>query len=299
MGIRQYRFDTSLDAVLKLENPSIMDGQTALDGTYFRLYDARFKKEGQRAPDAWYAAFEITEGRLGLLGDDVKRGSDNVIDLFQLFGRYEARELLADSSGAVTFESEVSSLAWIGVLFRDNYQASVSGSGRLGGVVTLDAGLPAPGTEVAVSSDALQVHILDFVATGDGGVDLAVEEGGDQPDWKVAVALRDAGMRRRDDEEASIHDVDLELEAVVENVSFEREPGAFALQFRIPSGLVSDMAVFNGFLPPDSPVRFAGGQANLTADIELQQDDADGWLRLRSDGVKALADAAREAGLEF
>lgn len=56
------------------------------------------------------------------------------------------------------------------------------------------------------------------------------------------------------------------------------------------------MSVFNGFLPAEAPIEFAGGSADLTADIVLQRDDADGWVKLMSKGVKIMADGQSASG---
>jgi hypothetical protein len=49
-------------------------------------------------------------------------------------------------------------------------------------------------------------------------------------------------------------------------------------------------------LPPDAPIQFVSGTAELAADIILQPDDADGWLRLKSEGLRARADTQSVRG---
>jgi hypothetical protein len=56
------------------------------------------------------------------------------------------------------------------------------------------------------------------------------------------------------------------------------------------------MSTFNSLLPPDSPLHFTSGTANLAADIVLRHDDADGWLKLRSSGLHAQADTQSVTG---
>jgi hypothetical protein len=50
------------------------------------------------------------------------------------------------------------------------------------------------------------------------------------------------------------------------------------------------MSTFNSYLPPDGPLRIKGGEASLGADILLMHDDADGWVRLHSQGLDAMVD---------
>jgi hypothetical protein len=296
MGIREYRFDTDLDLALKLDNPDIMTANTCIAGSYIRLTDARLRKEGQLSPDAWEASFIIRDGDFTLFEKAAKQDGDHLVDLFTVLGRSEARQVLGNSSAAFEFESSVSSLAWIAVLLKGNYQTRVAGRGELSGTVKLVAGLPEPGTDVQVLSDDLAINFLDFWSSGDGTIDLSVTEGGVRPDWHVAIELSDARMRRQSDAVDSIQDVNLELNAHIEDVSLAETGNDFTLTLEIPSAVIADMSVFNSVLPPDHPLQFAGGSADLTADIVLQREDADGWVKLRSSGVEVVVDQQSLSG---
>jgi hypothetical protein len=61
----------------------------------------------------------------------------------------------------------------------------------------------------------------------------------------------------------------------------------FELAIKIPEAITTDMSVFNYYFPPSSPFRFASGSAVLTADIQLKQDDASGWLKLKANEMQA------------
>ena len=56
----------------------------------------------------------------------------------------------------------------------------------------------------------------------------------------------------------------------------------------MPQARVTDMRTFNSYLPPDPPMRFKGGEADLSADILLQPNDADGFVRLDSEALMSL-----------
>jgi hypothetical protein len=154
----------------------------------------------------------------------------------------------------------------------------------------LSEGLPDIGTQVTIRSDSLGVTVMDYVARGDGQVDLVVEEGGLAPDWHLTVRLDDGMMNRRGDGAGGIEDVQLLLDAVVKDVSFDPGPRAFDLRFQIPSALVPDMQLFNGYLPADSPVRFTGGTADLVLDLRLSHDDAQGFVRLFGEQIDVALD---------
>jgi hypothetical protein len=291
MGIRQYRFDTNLDTVLKLDNPDIIAGGTTISGTYIRLNEARLQKEGSEESDPWAASLVFNEGYFSLMGQAIKQNEEDFFDLIGLLEQSEAKALLGNSGAAVHFDADVSSLAWIGVLFGNSAQTGVSGSSKIKGELHMTEGLPAPGTRVDVTSEDLAVNFLEYVSRGDGRISLRVEEGGEFPDWLMSVDLSDADMKRRGEQAAYIKDVVLSLNARVEDVGFEkREDRKFSIDFKIPSARVTDMSVFNANFPPDSPIRFTGGEARLGADILLLHDDADGWVRLKSSDVKLAAD---------
>jgi hypothetical protein len=234
------------------------------------------------------------------LAAEARADGDNVLDLFRVLGDAEFRGLLADSAGLFDFEAEVSSLAWISAFLGSQYESEFHGSSTIAGSLALSAGLPAPGTDIDVRSQELVVRFLDYLGRGDGVIELQVEEGGAAPDWRFHVDLANAEMSRRGEASASLQDVDLALDALVEDVSLDGSGDKpFALNLDIGSARVSDMSVFNRYLPPDSPLRFTGGQADLAADVVLNHDDADGWLRLDSEGIELLADGqSLEADLQ-
>jgi len=289
MGLNQYRFEANLDAALRLDNPDLVNQGTAVDGTTIVLTDAHLMRDGERTPETWSASLVLNRGEFSLVSAQAKRNEDNVVDLLRLLTEREMQDIVGDSNGHLDFDATVSSLAWIGVLLGGSYRSDFSGHAIIKGTANLADGLPAPGTDVTVSSDRLAVGILDYLATGDGHISLEVVEGGDHPDWLFNAHLRDADMRRRNEAESYIEDVELKLSAVVPDVSLkpDREP-RFAMRLSIPSARVTDMSVFNSHLPPESPFRFAGGEADLAADIELQQDDADGWLHLQAEDIDGL-----------
>jgi len=291
MGLRQYRFSTDLDFALKLDNPALMTQNTKIDGSYLKLTGAHLINDQLEEGAEWYSSFVINEGELGILAENQKQGQEDVVDLFQLLGQAESKELLGSSHGSMQFESNVSSMAWISVLLGGHYQSSTGGKGSLSGELFLEGGLPAPGTAIEARSEALSVSFLDYVSNGDGKITFEVKEGGDDPDWLIEIILSDAELKRPGEPVAYIQDVDLSLKALIEDVSLEKkEKKQFVLELKIPSAHVTDMSIYNSYLPPDSPLQITGGTAQLGADIVLRHDDADGWLKLESSQLEALVD---------
>jgi hypothetical protein len=290
MGVQQYRFLTNLDAALKLSNPSVATQGTRVAGTFLALSNARLQRETDSGKP-WSASLNFNDGELSLIAAEDKARDDSIVDLIRILGNSEMKQLAGGIEGWLDFDASVSSLAWIDVLLGGAYRARFEGTSGIEGVIKLADGLPAPGTQIRANPEQLVVKILDYVSQGNGKIELEVEEGGIAPDWRMSVDLDQADLRRRSDSTAYIRDVELNLEALVKDVTFDPEQQKrFALALRIPTARVTDMSAFNSYLPPDSPARFTAGRAILGADVLLEDDDADGWVKLDSSDVRLEAD---------
>ncbi len=290
VGIRDYHFTSNLDAALKLENPAMLSERTRIGGSFIRLGDSRLANGGNVSSEPWEASLEFTHGYLGILSDEAKAGQRDFVGLLRQLGTAESRKLLGDCLGLIGFEASVSSLGWISVLLGEQHHATVQGNGTMAGEIRLAGGWPEAGTEVRVWSPSLDVGFLDYQGQGDGSIELRVVEGGETPDWRVDIALADAGLKRRGQRDVAVEDVDLSLRALVKDVSIAKRQRDYELQLNIASARVADMSVFNAYLPPDNPLQIAGGTAELTSSISLQPDAAAGWVSLVSRGLRARVD---------
>jgi hypothetical protein len=290
IGTGQYRFNTNLDVALKLDNPSLKTSPTFLTGSYIKLSGASLVREGEAESKPWHAELTIENGNFSIFDSSEKVDKEDTIDIFKMLGQADAKQTLGGSRGSLEIESSVSSLAWIGVLLNKNYNSSTSGSGTINGVLNIASGMPAEGTDIEINSDSMVMTILDYVASGEGKVVFQVEEGGEKPDWLLEVGLSDGSLKRKHESTAHIQDVDLMLRAHIEDMSFEKKNRQFALEFKIPTAHVDDMSIFNHYFPPDSPIQLSKGTADLTVDILLKHDDADGYVRLKADGMEVVID---------
>ena len=295
LGIDRYRFVADLDARLKLENPSLTTGGARVDGSYLRIDEARLQRDGAVSAQAWSAGLALPRGRLNLLGAQ-RDDEHDVVDMFRILADTQMRELLAGVDGTFDFSGDVSELAWLGLFFGEKYRTRTGGAARLEGTARLAAGRPAPGTEATIHADDLVFNFLDYASNGRGEIRLAVEEGGDNADWRIALDLRDADLRRRQDRAAFVEDVQINVEARIEDVDFDGVVPDYELAFRMPTGRVTDMAVFNRYLPPDSPLALIGGDARLASELLFEPDDADGWVRLVAEGVDLVIDGQEVRG---
>ena len=290
MGIKNYRFDTNLNAALKLNNRSASTSSTSIGGTYIKLTEAHLLRDGVKDTKPWNASFTVVDGKLSLLGADAKQQNDRLVDLLQQLGQSEGKELLGNLRGSMTFQSNISSLAWIGIFLNEEYSTGVSGAGDIRGVVNLAAGLPAPGTDIEIVSESLGVEVLDYSSHGKGKIIMRVDKGDIKPDWFLEIALRDADLKRRNDNAAYIQNVDLSLLALIEDIDLEKTGNKLSLGLKLLSATVTDMSIFSSYLPPDSPFQLTSGTASLSAEVLLQPHNAEGWVKLESSGLEMLAD---------
>jgi len=292
MGLTEYRFYSNLDAALKLNNPSTVTSNTSIAGSYIKLSDSHLSQQGGKEAQPWNASFVINDGNFSVLPEDQKQDADRLKDLLQLLGESDSKQMLANLRGFMAFESEVTSLEWIGILLNDDYHTAVGGGGQITGVIHLADGRPAPGTDVQVLSDSLAVDILDYTSHGDGRISMRVDEGDPGPDWFLEISLKDADLMRQNESEAEayIQNVDLNVTAVVEDLSLDKTENKTSLAFKILSANVTDMSIFSSYLPADAPLQFTNGTAALSADILLQKNDARGWVNLESSHLELTAD---------
>jgi len=160
----------------------------------------------------------------------------------------------------------------------------------------LQGGWPAPGTRLDVLPSTLSVSVLDYVAEGEGAVSLNLEEGGERPDAHFSVDLKDAVFRRQHEEKAFIEQVQLKLEGQIRDMTFDGPAENLALSLQIPAAKVTDMSVYNQYLPGNSPLQLLGGEADLVADIELQPETARGYVTLKTEKLRSRLDEQEISG---
>ncbi len=290
LGLRQYRFDSDLDMTLKLSNPSITDTNTSIAGSYLRLTNANFTQDGQAGREPWEAFFSVVHGDFAVFEEREKQQQKPLTDLFQGLANSEGRQVLEKLHGFMVVESEVSNLGWIGTMVDEAYHFAITGRGELQGTVQMRAGMPASGTDIEALSDNLKVRYLDYISTGEGRIGLQVVPGDSGPDWLLKLDLDNADLLRQGEKTAYVQGVKLEIAALLEDFDKGEKSKASAVTLRILSADVTDMSIYNSYLPADSPFRVVAGTASLSADIQLEPDNAVGWLKLGAVGMKMIVD---------
>ena len=179
-------------------------------------------QDQQDISKAWQAGFSIDTGTLTFVLPDEQQDTDFAA-LLKALREHKLKTLLASAGAALETRISVSDLSWINLLFSNPFQLAVSGSGEVAAKVNIDSGWLAEGTALQVQPHDLRINILDYVATGDGGVTLRVEQSGEYPDMTLDAGISNASLKRRGEEKAVVERVELNLAATAHKVSLAKD----------------------------------------------------------------------------
>jgi len=286
VSLQDYRFTTDLDLGLNINIPSFTTGQANVAGSYVRLDRARLTNSKTEKSQPWMAGLTIDEGTIELLapgGPDMDAASRRPSKIIKESG---FKAWLEQVDADLRISGQVSSLEWINVLFVNPYDMAIEGSGDLAANLHIRDGKAATDSLLKVQGEALHVNVLDYVVAGDGDMELKVEKGGEQPDLRLDIDVMDGLFRRKDEDDAFVKDVVLKLRARIMDLRLDDETRKLDdLYLQIPSAMVTDMSIYNQYLPDKSPLRLLGGTANLNSYIHLQPDSAAGYVKLNTQGM--------------
>ncbi|HBE92678.1 MAG TPA: hypothetical protein DDW55_09185, partial [Gammaproteobacteria bacterium] len=94
VGVKDFRFQTDLDMVVKVNSPSLETGVVDVTGTYFKLNDARLSREDGDV-DPWYAEIIVAKGVISLNLDEAEDGVSGVKNLAEALRSRDFKSLLA------------------------------------------------------------------------------------------------------------------------------------------------------------------------------------------------------------
>lgn len=295
-AIRGHRFRGDLDLELRVRGQAGQQTRLDIAGTSVRLDDARALDGTGAGARPWSMDIAVGRGWLDVPTTGDGAGASGFGALARTLRGQGLAGWLSSADAEADLRLAVSDLGWIGTLFRNPYGMNIAGAGEASVGLRLSAGELAEGSRLEVLPSDLAVGVLDYVARGTGDLAVTVARGGPVPVLRLDAHLDDAWLRRSSEEQPMIEQVSLLLSALASGLVSRGPDAVEELRLRIPSARVTDMRVYNAYLPAGSPFSLAGGQANVAADVRLQPGSASGFVTLESDGLTAWLDEQQVAG---
>ena len=302
IGIKDYDFKSGLEARASLNSENLKIGKFDISGTYIKIDNAIIGTE-QDPSKPWFASISIDQGSMDLNLDKHTRDQPEAQSLLDIIKQKEVKDLLSGADNNLKISGRISDLRWLNALVDTPYDFAITGSGNIDSNLVIHSGWLDVGTHLNLEPQRIGVNIMDYRAEGDGRVEFKVIKGGSQPDISLLVELNDGIFKRKEESQAFIENVHILLQAVSRNVTLKQNENLkkgvpdVDLNLKILSATVQNMNVYNQYLPPASPLRFTEGKADLSADIQLRADDAQGYVRLITRDLQAQVDEQAASGV--
>ncbi|HET7716153.1 MAG TPA: hypothetical protein VFK86_11045 [Bauldia sp.] len=254
-------------------------------GTFIELDDSRVKnRQGERS-SPWQTRFAINAGTADFRLPDDQDRKTGVVGFWSLFQNRELKSMLGDVNGRVQGSLNVSDLDWVNFLFRRPFSLSIAEPAEVEADLTVEAGRLVADSKLTMPPRKFTLAILDYVVEGTGGFALSVAKSDTPPDLQLNAGLTDASLRLEDETAAVVEDVTLNVSALAENVSPKDGGAVKTVEMTIPSAKITDMTAYNVYLPKSTPIRIVGGTAELSARLEMGEDDANGFMKMTTSRV--------------
>lgn len=292
-----YQFMSNLDLGVNIDIPSFGSGRLDISGTNIQLTDARLASQEKGKTKPWNASLSIDKGLLVLPLPDSEEDTGQFRRISHTRKETSINSLLEKADADFSISGKLSQLAWINLLFSNPYGMIIDGTGELTAELKFEAGFPARDSMVRILPKQLDVRVLDYEVNGDGLISMQVLKGGEHPDLDLQVELTDALFKRKDEEKAYVRDVSMKLQA--QAMSMRRDQSGSnvdVLRLQIPTARITDMSVYNNYLPANSPLQLLEGQADLKADIKLERDSAEGFVKLTTQKLRSRLDEQELSG---
>jgi hypothetical protein len=296
IAVKDFRFQSNVGLQLRVSGVASDEAALDLAGSVLRLDGTRVASVSEGKSEAWETSLIINEGTIVFPVPETELASNHSSRLKQAISKESLKALLAQAGARLDAALSISDLSWLNVMFTNPFQLGVRGSGEARADLRLKSGWLATGSEVQFMPSDLQVDVLDYSAQGNGNLGLLVEKGGEDVDMRLDVALDQGSLRRRAEDTAVIEEVTLALHAVASNVTVDGQGDIEELGLKIPSARMTDVTVYNDFLPAGAPVELLTGEGALSADIQLQPENAIGFLKFKSEQLRASIDQQEVMG---
>lgn len=290
INFRNYQLIANLDLDINIDIPSFGSGKLDISDTKIHLSDVRLVSQEPGSAKPWDASLSIDKGLLVLPHPQSGDEAGHIRQLSYL-KEESLKYMLGKADAHFSISGKLSELAWISLLFSNPYGMTIDGTGELTADIKIDDGFPVRDSIVRILPTHLDVGVLDYEINGDGWITMQVLQGGEHPDLDLQVEIGDALFRRQGEQEAYVRDVAMKLQAQALKMDTDQTgSNVDVLHLQIPRAKITDMSVYNDYLPANSPLRLLEGQAELKADIKLERDTAGGFVRLTTQKLRSRLD---------
>ena len=285
VALAKKTFKTDLDLFVRFEASLGKKFEANMSGSYLSLKNSVLideKAKHTKSSQAWDTHLNIIESTFALPLDENNISNAEVL---KSLDKADIKKLLSRSDATLKVEGLISQFEWLNLIMKNSLNLHFKGRGELNADLKLKQGLLAEGSTINVVPKDLNIALLDYVFTGEGLFHFLVTKGGSNPSMKFDLALHDAKMKRQDEKAAMIEQVKMHLQGEINELDLESSQKALALHLQIPSAKVKNIAVYNSYIPKNSPFKLTSGTADMHADIVLGTNNAKGYVKLNTHGL--------------
>jgi hypothetical protein len=213
--------------------------------------------------------------------------------------KFKGWQVFNFTSGRVTLEGQVHSLAFLDVFFRETRWVDLRfGGGRTTTDLRLRRGEILPGSSLEARPEGITVSFLDYRAQGDGSVRWWVEREKGATTGKIALALDHFRIQREGYGRPHVRGRGLRLEAASDR---PRIGGLFDprwVAIDMAEAEVPDLRFYNAYLPARSGLTLTGGSGRMSARFRAAAPAwiGTGEMRLTAQGLGARFQEKRLRG---
>ena len=290
VGLSKKIFKSDLDLLVNFDARSGKVFQTDMSGSYLSLKNSKLVDESavkKKESKHWDTRLSIDKSTFTMpLNADVNLSKDDLRSMDKM----DIKRLLSTSDASLKISGNISQFDWLNLLLKNSLNLTFSGHGKIESDLKLKQGFLSEGSTISISPEDLEVGLLDYNIKGDGLFMFAVSKGGEKPSVKFDLDLTNAMMKRKDEKEAMIQHVYVKLDGEVTDLDLKASQKDVDLHLTIPSAKVKNIAIYNSYIPKNSPFKLTKGTADMSADILLSANDAKGFVKLQTQGLTMKVD---------
>jgi hypothetical protein len=181
-------------------------------------------------------------------------------------GRQDLTELLAGLDGELELEADTDNVGFVAAYLRRVPWLGLDGTGHLAVDAVLAAGVLRPGSTFVLTGEHLRADFFALTAHGGGRLEGRVDDGGG---LRLGAVLAELTLERPRDGATILTGSGLEAWARTPTAAVHEAPAGLSGRVSLPSARSADLAVLGAYLPPGLGLRFAGGNAELAAELEF------------------------------